>query len=94
MPEEGVVVRYAQRYCTVCGAKCATNEYRPSAYSRHVYGVVSEPRCSQECAEKPVMDTELLRTLEYMGPLVFAAKMAGLAPVTQGDFIKMIQERV
>jgi hypothetical protein len=61
--------------CTWCGRACQCVWGRPkdepwqSRASRHVYGVVSEPRCYR-CMGKPVTWVELRRTLEWMSDRV------------------------
>jgi hypothetical protein len=68
--------------CTVCGNACPQPEDlngRPlfgSRYGHHVYGSFSEPRCSYECALKPVVDVASQRRLVRMGDIVLEARGA------------------
>lgn len=56
--------------CTVCGVACKTTVAGRASWSRHVYGVFSEPRCSGLCAAKPVVDLEAQWRLRRMGEAV------------------------
>jgi hypothetical protein len=64
--------------CTVCGKKCPQaidsngNECGPR-WGRHVYGTITEPRCSHRCMQKPVVDVRTQRTIERMGAIVINA---------------------
>jgi hypothetical protein len=67
--------------CTICGKACQTTvdsagcDTGRSQWGRHVYGLFSEPRCSQTCAGKPVVDIDAQRQLERMGHIVVAYRI-------------------
>lgn len=75
-------MKHHKRFCTICGKSCQLTIGGYSQWGRHVYGLLAEPRCSQECAGRPVVDVEAQRTLERMGDYVVAARLAGIQPMS------------
>jgi hypothetical protein len=64
-----------KRFCTICGKRCPLTAYGSPRWARHVYGVFTEPRCSQKCAEEMVVDVEAQQRLERMGTIILGARM-------------------